>query len=137
MKLELVCDKRNKFGIGRLPLGIADSIAEKSLEGIQITTIPCHFDSVANSPLHSGRCGLEGLGDLRVQYLGDGIGVPYGPPTGVLRTATKPEIIQSSLLLSLLVNAPMLHRACSTIIVNPNIKVKFQTNKHLKKVFSE
>ena len=59
------------------------------------------------------------------------------PPTGVLRTATKPEIIQSSLLLSLLVNAPMLHRACSTIIVNPNIKVKFQTNEHLKKVFSE
>ena len=31
----------------------------------------------------------------------------------------------------------MLHRACSTIIVNPNIKVKFQTNEHLKKVFSE
>ena len=40
-------------------------------------------------------------------------------------------------MLSLLVNAPMLHRACSTIIVNPNIKVKFQTNEHLKKVFSE
>ena len=59
------------------------------------------------------------------------------PARGVLRTATNPEIFQSSLLLSLLVNAPMLHRACSTIIVNPNIKVKFQTNEHLKKVFSE
>ena len=56
---------------------------------------------------------------------------------GVLRTATIQEILRSSLLLSLLVNAPMLHRACSTIIVNPNIKVKFRTNKHLKKDFSE
>ena len=59
------------------------------------------------------------------------------PAWGVLRTVTKQEYFRSSLLLSLLVNAPMLHRACSTIIVNPNIKVKFQTNKHLKKVFSE
>ena len=64
-------------------------------------------------------------------------GVPNGPPTGLLRTATKQEIFRSGLLLSLLVNAPMLHRACSTIIVNSNIKVKFRTNKHLKKVFSE
>lgn len=59
------------------------------------------------------------------------------PARGVLRTAAKQEIFRSSLLLSLLVNAPMLHRACSTITVNPNIKVKFETNKHLKKVFSE
>jgi hypothetical protein len=92
---------------------------------------------MTDSSFHSGRGGLECFRPLGVEYFCDGIGVPYGPPEGVLRTATKQEIFQSSLLLSLLVNAPMLHRACSTIIVNPNIKVKFQTNEHLKKVFSE
>ena len=62
---------------------------------------------------------------------------PWRATEGLPRAATKQGIFRSSLLLSLLVNAPMLHRACSTIIVNPNIKVKFETNEHLKKVFSE
>ena len=30
---------------------------------------------MADGPLHSGWSGLECLGDLRVQYFGDGIGV--------------------------------------------------------------
>ena len=92
---------------------------------------------MADGSFHSAGGGLECFCHLGVQYLGDGVGVPYGPPGGVLGTATKQEVFQSNLLLSLLVNAPMLHRACSTIIINPNIQVKFQTNKHLKKVFSE
>ena len=62
---------------------------------------------------------------------------PWRATQRLPRAATKRGIFQSSLSLCLLVNAPMLHRACSIIIVNPNIKVKFQTNEHLKKVFSE
>ena len=62
---------------------------------------------------------------------------PWRATEGLPRAATNRGIFQSSLSLCLLVNAPMLHWACSTIIVNPNIKVKFQTNEHLKKVFSE
>ena len=83
LKLELVCDKSDKFGIRGFSLGITDSIAEKSLECVQIATIPSYFNSVTDGTLHSGRGGLECLGDLRVQYLGDGVGVPYGPPGGL------------------------------------------------------
>ena len=136
MKLQFISNKCNKFRIRGFSLGIADGIAEKSLQSVQVASVPGYFDGVADGPLHPAGGGLECLGDLWIQYLGDGIGV-LSARLGVLRTATKPEIFRSSLLLSLLVNAPMLHRACSTIIVNPNIKVKFQTNEHLKKVFSE
>ena len=31
----------------------------------------------------------------------------------------------------------LLHRACSTIIINPTLRVKFHPNEHLKKDFSE
>ena len=137
LKLQFVCDKRNKFRIRGFSLGIADGIAEKSLQSVQIASVPGDFDSVADGPFHPAGGGLEGLCHLGVEYLGDGIGGLAARPRGLLGTATKQGIFRSSLLLSLLGNAPMLHRACSTIIVNPNIKVKFETNKHLKKVFSE
>ena len=73
--MKLICDKRDKLRIGGFSLGIADSIAEKSLQSIQIASVPCHFNSMSDGTLHSGRGSLECLGDLRVQYLGDGIGV--------------------------------------------------------------
>ena len=82
LKLQFVCDKRNKLRIRGFSLGVADGIAKKSLQGIQVASVPCHFDGMADGTLHSGRGSLECLGDLRVQYLGDGIGVPYGPPGG-------------------------------------------------------
>ena len=85
LKLELVSDQGDEFRIRGFSLGIADSVAEKSLEGIQITTIPSYLNGVSDCPFHSGRGGLEGLCHLGVEHLGDGIGVPYGPPEG-LRT---------------------------------------------------
>ena len=75
MKLELICYKRNKFGIRGFSLGIADGIAKKSLQSVQIPSVPCYFDGVTDGPLHSGRRGLECLSHLRIQYLGDGVGV--------------------------------------------------------------
>ena len=75
MKLELVCDKGDEFRISRFSLGIADGIAEKSLQGVQIPSVPGHFDGMADGTLHAAGGGLECLGDLRVQYLGDCVGV--------------------------------------------------------------
>ena len=59
LKLQFVCNQRNKFGIRGFSLGIADGIAEKSLQSIQVTSVPGHFDGVADSPLHSAWGGLE------------------------------------------------------------------------------
>ena len=82
LKLQFVCDQGNEFGIRGFSLGIADSIAEKSLQRIQVTTVPCHFDGVADGSFHTAGGGLECFRHLGVEYLGDGIGVPYGPPGG-------------------------------------------------------
>ena len=40
LKLQFVSNRDNKFGIGRLSLGIADGIAEKSLQSVQVTSVP-------------------------------------------------------------------------------------------------
>ena len=85
LKLQFVCDKGDEFRIRGFSLGVADGIAEKSLQRIQIATIPGHFNGMANSPLHSGRGGLEGFRHLGVQYLGDGVRVPDGPRRGFRR----------------------------------------------------
>ena len=73
LKLELVCDEGNKFGIRGFSFGIADRISKESLQSVQIASVPGHFDGVADSPLHTAGGSLEGFGDLWVQYLGDGV----------------------------------------------------------------
>ena len=73
LKLQFVSDQGNKFGIGGLAFRIADRISKETLEGIQVTSVPGHFDGMTNGTLHTGRGRLECLGDLRVQYLGDGV----------------------------------------------------------------
>ena len=52
LQLKLIRDKGDKLRIRGFSLGIADGIAEESLQGIQIATIPCHFDGVADGALH-------------------------------------------------------------------------------------
>ena len=78
LKLQFVSNQGNKLRIRGLTLGIADGIAEKSLQSIQITSVPGHFDGMADGTLHSGRRGLECFGHLRIQYLGDGISLACG-----------------------------------------------------------
>ena len=46
LKLQFIRNKRNKFGIRGFSLGIADGIAEKSVEGIQSATVPGYFDGM-------------------------------------------------------------------------------------------
>ena len=82
LKLELVSDKGDEFRIRGFSLGVADGIAEKSLQSVQVASVPCYFNSMADGALHSGRGGLVGFCHLGIQYLGDGVGVPYGPPEG-------------------------------------------------------
>ena len=59
LQLKLICNKCNKFRISRLTLCVADGIAEKSLQSIQVATIPGHFDGMADGTLHPAGGGLE------------------------------------------------------------------------------
>ena len=87
LKLQFVSDKGDELRIGGFSLGIADGIAEKSLQSIQIPSVPSHFDGMADGPFHPAGSGLECLGHLWVQYLGDGIRVPDGPRRGFPKSA--------------------------------------------------
>ena len=78
LKLQFVSDKGNEFGIRGLAFCIADRISKEALQGIQITTIPCNLDGMANSPLHPTGGGLEGLCHLGVEHLGDGVSLACG-----------------------------------------------------------
>ena len=82
LKLQFISNKGDKFRIRGFSFGIADGIAEKSLEGIQIASVPGDFDGMADGPLYSGRCGLECFRHLGVEHLGDGVRVPDGPRRG-------------------------------------------------------
>ena len=73
LKLKLICNQGDEFGIRGFSLGIADGIAEKSLQSIQIPSVPGNLDGMADGTLHTGRRGLECFGHLGVQYLGDGV----------------------------------------------------------------
>ena len=83
LKLQFVSDQGDEFGIRGFSLGIADGIAEKSLQSVQIASVPGYFDGMADGALHSGRGGLEGLCHLGVQYLGDGIHGLVSPLEGL------------------------------------------------------
>ena len=59
LKLQFVCDKGDELTIGRLSIGIADRVSEEPLEGIQIASVPCNFNSMADGPFHPAGGGLE------------------------------------------------------------------------------
>ena len=81
--MKLICNKRDKFGICGFSLGIADGIAEKSLQSVQIASVPGYFDSMADGTLHAAGGGLECFRHLGVQYLGDGIHGLVSPLEGL------------------------------------------------------
>ena len=82
LKLQFVSDKRNELRIGGFSLGIAHCVAEEPLERVQIPSVPCHFDGVADGSFDTGWGGAEVFGHLRVEHLGDGVRVPDGPRRG-------------------------------------------------------
>ena len=75
LKLQFVSNQGNKFRIRGLAFRVADGIAEKSLQSIQVASVPGYLDGMADSPFHSGRGSLECLCHLGVEHLGDGVGV--------------------------------------------------------------
>ena len=52
-----------------------DGVAEVAVEGVHITPVPCHLDSVADGALHTAGGGAVFLGDFRVQTLGHGVDI--------------------------------------------------------------
>ena len=52
-----------------------DGIAEVAVEGVHITPVPCHLDSVADGALHTAGGGAVFLGDFRVQALGHSVDI--------------------------------------------------------------
>ena len=113
LKLQFVSDKGDEFRVCGFSLGITDSIAEKSLECIQITTIPGYFDGVANGSFHPAGGGLECFRHLGVEHLGDGVGVPCGPPGSLAgcsrRTLQRLNANVDDLLLSLSSRSTLLY----------------------------
>ena len=75
LKLQFVRNQGVELRIGGFSLGVADGVAEEPLEGVEVPSVPGHFDGMADGPLHAGRGGAEGFRDLRIQHLGDGGGV--------------------------------------------------------------
>ena len=59
LKLKFVRNQGDELRIRGFSLGIADGIAEKSLQGIQVPSVPGHFDGVPDSPFHTAGGGLE------------------------------------------------------------------------------
>jgi len=75
LQLELISDQGDEFGIRGFSLGITDGVAKKSLQGIQIPSVPGYFDGVADSTFHPAGGGLEGLRHLGIEDFRDGVGV--------------------------------------------------------------
>ena len=73
LELELISDKRNELTIGGLALGVGYRIAEESLQGVQIPSVPGNLNGVPDGPFHSAGRGAEILGHLGVEHLGDGV----------------------------------------------------------------
>ena len=129
MKLELICDQSDELTIGGFALGIADGVAEEPLQSIQIATIPCHLDSMADGSFHTAGRGLECFRHLWVQYLRNGIdhihiidgkqGVKIGRC-----------MIWDLLLYSLVYKQPVYWS--DEMIANSNFSVKLETYEYLK-----
>ena len=66
MQLQLISDQGDEFGIGGFSLGIADGIAEKSLQRIQIPSVPGDLDGMSDSSFHTAGGSLEGFRHLGV-----------------------------------------------------------------------
>ena len=73
MKLQFVSDQGDEFRVRGFSFGIADCIAEKSLQGIQIPSVPGYFDGVSDSTFDSAGGGLKCFGYLGIQYFCDGV----------------------------------------------------------------
>ena len=90
LQLELISDKGDEFRIRGFSLSTVDGIAKESLQSIQIPSIPCHFDGVADSLLDARQCGRECFDQLRT------LGIEFmllAAPAGAVRSMVEYEEI--------------------------------------------
>ena len=128
--MQPVSDQGDELRIRGLPLGIADGIPEEALQGIQVPSIPGHFNCVANGPLYpTWRC-LKGLGNLGIQDLRDGVRGLSAHAGGFQERRNRKGFIAF-----FIVPYSTALRGVASIIAYSNFIVKFQPNKHLKLQF--
>ena len=70
-KAQIICDHGNKFRVGGLSAVVLDGIAEIGIERIDVPSVPCNLDGVANGTLNAGGGRRIFLGDARIQDLRD------------------------------------------------------------------
>ena len=94
---------------------------------------------MTDGALHSRGGGGEGFRYLRVQHLGDGVGVPYGPPGSLAgcsrRTLQSLSANVDDLLLTLSSRNSLLY-GFENMIAKQKWKVKLETNEHFRKFLS-
>ena len=66
---------RDKLRVGGFAAQVMDGIAEVAIEGIHVSPVPRHLDSVADGAFHPAGGSAVFLGDLRVQALGHSVDV--------------------------------------------------------------
>ena len=130
LKLQPVSDKRDKLTIRGLALGITHRVAKEALQGVQVPSVPGYLDGVANGPLYPAWGGLEGLGHLGVQNLGDGVRGLSAHAGGFQERRNRKGFIAF-----FIVPYSTALRGVASIIAYSNFIVKFQPNKHLKLQF--
>ena len=64
LKLELVRNQGDELRIRGFSFGIADRVAEQSLQSVQIASVPGYFDGVTDGLLHPVGHGQKCLDDL-------------------------------------------------------------------------
>ena len=126
LQLQFVGDKGDELRIGGLALGVGNRVAEEALEGIQISSVPCYFNSMANGSFHSAGCGLECFRHLRIEHLGDGINLPDGKQRANILVGVFGDL----LLYSLVYKQPVYWS--NEMIANTNFSVKLETYEYLK-----
>ena len=93
-----------------------------------------------NGSFNPGRGGLEGFRHLWVQYLRDGVGVPYGPPGSLAgcsrRTLQRLSANVDDLLLSLSSRNSLLY-GFENMIAKQKWKVKLEPNEHFRNFLSD
>ena len=95
LQLQLVRNQGDELRIRGFALGVGYGVAEEPLQGVQIPSIPGHFNGVADGPLHPAGGGGEGFGHLGIQYLGDGVRVPDGPRRGYQEQPKNKGVLQT------------------------------------------
>ena len=71
----LISYHRDELRVGGFAAQVMDGIAEVAVEGVHISPIPCHLDSMADGALHAAGSGTVFLGDFRVEALGHSVDI--------------------------------------------------------------